>query len=215
MTCVRTLLLFGNLNVFGKGFTGMGRLPRPPSGWGRQTSCHEADHGPFDHGSGMGGKAFVIAVESAPAHQPGQRSFHHPTVRQNLESALPLGFPARSPAGSDGTGRPKRPDCPRNRRRPRPVQSRASPSGRPPGRGSTIDAISAHCASVRSDGYGFGSHAHMNDHIDHMSHSSRVGAPRPFQTRSKTAVARSCRLRSPKKNCAPCYPSCGSAATRT
>ena len=71
----------------------MGRLPGPSSGRGRQASCHEADHGPFDHGFGMGGQAFVVAVESSPAHQPGQGSFHHPTARQNLESVLPLGFP--------------------------------------------------------------------------------------------------------------------------
>ena len=54
--------------------------------------------------------------------------------------------------------------------------------GRPPGRGSTIGAISSHCASVRSDGYDFGSHAHTNNHIDHMSHISHAGAPPAFQT---------------------------------
>ena len=43
-------------------------------------------------------------------------------------------------------------------------------------RTSTIGAISSHCASVRSDGYDSGSHAHIVNHIDHMSHMLRARA---------------------------------------
>ena len=41
------------------------------------------------------------------------------------------------------------------------IRRRGWVAGRPPGRGSTIGAISSHCASVRSDGYDSGSHAHI------------------------------------------------------
>ena len=51
----------------------------------------------------------------------------------------------------------------------------------PPGRGSTIGAISSHYASVRSDGYDSGSHAHIVNHIDHISHISHAGAPPAFK----------------------------------
>ena len=57
------------------------------------------------------------------------------------------------------------------------IRRRGWVAGRPPGRGSTIGAISSHCASVRSDGSDSGSHAHIVDHIDHMSHISHAGAP--------------------------------------
>ncbi len=40
----------------------------------------------------MCGQAFVVAVESPPAVQPGQGAFHHPTAWQHLERAPPLGF---------------------------------------------------------------------------------------------------------------------------
>ena len=64
------------------------------------------------------------------------------------------------------------------------IRRRGRVAGRPPGRGSTIGAISSHCASVRSDGYDSGSHAHIVYHIDHMSYISHAGALPAFQTRS-------------------------------
>ena len=86
----------------------MGRLPGPSSGRGRQASCHEADHGPFDHGFGMGGQAFVVAVESSPAHQPGQGS--STTQRRGRTSKVRCPrVSARSRARSGSTGRPRQP----------------------------------------------------------------------------------------------------------
>ena len=70
----------------------MSRLPGASPGGGCQASGHEADHGPLDHRFGVFREAFVVAAEAAAAHQPGQRSFHHPAARQYLEGALPFGF---------------------------------------------------------------------------------------------------------------------------
>ena len=44
------------------------------------------------------------------------------------------------------------------------IRRRGWVAGRPPGRGSTIGAISSHCASVRFDGYDFGSQVHEQSH---------------------------------------------------
>ena len=56
--------------MLGKGLSGVGGLPGAAAGWGCQAPGHEAYHGPFDHGFGVFGEAFVVAAEakgSAPA----------------------------------------------------------------------------------------------------------------------------------------------------
>lgn len=70
--------------MLGKGLSGVGWLPGASSGGECQASGHEADHGPLDYGFGVFGEAFVVAAEAAAAHQPGQRSFHHPPAWQDL-----------------------------------------------------------------------------------------------------------------------------------
>ena len=80
-------------NVFGKGSYGRRCwLPGPSSAWWCEAASHESDHRPSDHGFGMRGQTLVVAVEAAPAIEPGKGSFYHPASRENLEGALPLVF---------------------------------------------------------------------------------------------------------------------------
>ena len=67
-------------------------MPCLASWGGREAPEDDADHGPVDHGFGVGGEAFVVVVQAPAAADPGQGAFDDPAAEQNLESLLPLRF---------------------------------------------------------------------------------------------------------------------------
>ena len=67
-------------------------LPRLAAGWRLESSDHQSDHRPFDHGLAGLRQSLVVVVEAAAFHDPGEGALDHPPPWKHLEHLDSQGF---------------------------------------------------------------------------------------------------------------------------